>query len=47
MNHTTCDETAFAAIFEHRMQGAAGERLHYVIGGQGTSILLVPGWPQT
>ncbi len=47
MNHTTCDETAFAAIFEHRMQGAAGERLHYVIGGQGTPILLVPGWPQT
>ncbi|OLU25550.1 hypothetical protein BVH03_18090 [Pseudomonas sp. PA15(2017)] len=47
MNDTTHDEAAFASIFEHRMQGAAGERLHYVIGGRGTPILLVPGWPQT
>nr|WP_288452385.1 alpha/beta hydrolase [uncultured Pseudomonas sp.] len=47
MNHTTYDETTFAATFEHRMQGAPGERLHYVIGGQGTPMLLVPGWPQT
>jgi len=47
MDDTTHDEAAFASIFEHRMQGAAGERLHCVIGGQGTPMLLVPGWPQT
>ncbi|MFJ1298687.1 alpha/beta fold hydrolase [Pseudomonadota bacterium AL_CKDN230030165-1A_HGKHYDSX7] len=33
--------------FEHRMQGEPGQRLHYVIGGQGEPLLLVPGWPQT
>jgi len=41
------DDAAFNAAFEHRMQGAPGRRLHYVIGGRGDPVLLVPGWPQT
>lgn len=41
------DEASFNAVFEHRMQGVLGDRLHYVIGGQGDPVLLVPGWPQT
>ncbi len=41
------ESAAFDDIFEHRMQGPAGDRLHYVIGGQGAPLLLVPGWPQT
>lgn len=47
MIDTSTEDAAFASTFEHRMQGSPGERLHYVIGGQGAPILLVPGWPQT
>lgn len=48
MTHDTDHwDASFDARFEHRMQGAAGDRLHYVIGGQGAPVLLVPGWPQT
>lgn len=40
-------DAAIAQMFEHRIQGAYGKRLHYVIGGQGDPVLLVAGWPQT
>ena len=40
-------DDAFARLFQHRVQGSHGKRLHYVIGGQGDPILLVPGWPQS
>jgi pimeloyl-ACP methyl ester carboxylesterase len=33
--------------FAHRMVGSYGHRLHYVIGGSGEPVLLVPGWPQS
>lgn len=38
---------ALGPAFTHHMQGEAGNRLHYVTGGKGDPILLVPGWPQT
>jgi len=41
------DEAMLGQVFQHRMQGSPGRRLHYVIGGQGDPVLLVPGWPQT
>ncbi|WP_281407137.1 alpha/beta fold hydrolase [Methylobacterium sp. WL64] len=41
------NEIEFGRIFQHRVQGAVGNRLHYVTGGQGAPVLLVPGWPQT
>src|ERR1700722_17631711 len=41
------DNAEFAGTFEHRVQGTHGNRLHYVIGGQGDPVLLVPGWPQS
>lgn len=47
MSPHSSDDAAFAAVLEHRMQGQPGQRLHYVIGGQGEPVLLVPGWPQT
>jgi pimeloyl-ACP methyl ester carboxylesterase len=37
----------FKEMFEHRVSGPHGHRLHYVIGGTGDPVLLVPGWPQT
>jgi len=41
------EEAKFDKTFQHRMQGAPGRRLHFVIGGQGDPVLLVPGWPQS
>jgi pimeloyl-ACP methyl ester carboxylesterase len=41
------DSQAFRETFEHRVSGPYGHRLHYVIGGSGEPLLLVPGWPQT
>jgi pimeloyl-ACP methyl ester carboxylesterase len=41
------DNAEFARTFEHRVEGTHGNRLHYVIGGQGNPVLLVPGWPQS
>ena len=38
----------FAATgFTERFVEFGGNRLHFVEGGQGTPLLLVPGWPQT
>lgn len=43
----TTHDSLLGPGFTHHMQGAPGNRLHYVIGGQGDPVLLVPGWPQT
>jgi pimeloyl-ACP methyl ester carboxylesterase len=41
------DSAAFRDTFKHEVFGPHGHRLHYVIGGSGAPVLLVPGWPQT
>jgi pimeloyl-ACP methyl ester carboxylesterase len=41
------DRAAFWDSFTHHVSGSHGHRLHYVIGGRGEPVLLVPGWPQT
>jgi hypothetical protein len=33
----------FRETFSHQVFGSAGHRLHYVIGGSGDPVLLVPG----
>lgn len=33
--------------FSSRYAEVAGTRLHYVIGGAGSPLVLLPGWPQT
>lgn len=33
--------------FENGYAEVNGTRLHYVIGGKGTPLILLPGWPQT
>jgi pimeloyl-ACP methyl ester carboxylesterase len=47
MNLREIDSSAFRETFAHRVFGSHGHRLHYVIGGRGDPLLLVPGWPQT
>lgn len=48
MNETASfDATSFAKTFTHNTGSVNGIRLHYVIGGQGEPILLLPGWPET
>lgn len=39
--------TDFARTFSHHTATVSGIRLHYVRGGQGEPVVLVPGWPQT
>ncbi len=41
------DATSFAKTFTHHTASINGIRLHYVTGGQGEPIVLLPGWPQT
>jgi pimeloyl-ACP methyl ester carboxylesterase len=41
------DSAAFREMFTHQVFGSHGHRLHYVIGGSGDPVLLVPGWPQS
>lgn len=38
---------AFWSLFHHGTALVNGVRLHYVEGGQGAPILLLPGWPQS
>ncbi|MGQ4615883.1 alpha/beta fold hydrolase [Nocardia sp. R7R-8] len=38
---------SLAGDFESRHAEVNGVDLHYVIGGQGAPLLLLPGWPQT
>ena len=39
--------TEFQRTFSHRTAMTNGVRLHYVIGGSGSPILLVHGFPET
>ena len=41
------DPAAFGKRFTHRHAGARGIDIHYVEGGSGDPVLLVPGWPQS
>jgi len=39
--------STLGAVFEDRYAEVGDIRLHYVVGGEGPPLLLVPGWPQT
>src|SRR5260221_5606963 len=41
------DPTTFWAEFRHGTVTANGVRLHFVAGGNGEPVLLLPGWPQS
>ena len=41
------DSAAFNRRFTHRRAAALDIELHYVEGGSGAPLLLVPGWPQS
>ena len=41
------DARAFGQRFTHRRAAARDMELHYVEGGNGAPLLLVPGWPQS
>lgn len=43
----TFDPAAFWKRFRHATATVDGVRLHYVEGGSGPPILLLPGWPQS
>lgn len=43
----TFDPATFWNSFRHGSVRANGVRLHYVEGGSGAPILLIPGWPQS
>lgn len=41
------DPIAFGKVFTHRRTTVRNSELHYVEGGRGAPVLLVPGWPQS
>jgi pimeloyl-ACP methyl ester carboxylesterase len=41
------DPVTFGQRFAHRTALARGIKIHYVEGGRGAPVLLVPGWPQS
>jgi pimeloyl-ACP methyl ester carboxylesterase len=41
------DFASFWAHFQHGTATVGGVRLHYVEGGSGAPVLLLPGWPQS
>ena len=41
------DPATFWTRFRHGTAPVAGVRLHFVEGGDGAPILLLPGWPQS
>ena len=41
------DPSLFWTQFRHGTANVAGVRLHYVEGGHGAPVLLLPGWPQS
>jgi pimeloyl-ACP methyl ester carboxylesterase len=43
----TIDWKAFWTTFRHGTALVDGVHLHYVEGGSGTPVLLIPGWPQS
>lgn len=44
---TPFDSERFWKQFRHGTASVNGIRLHYVEGGQGAPVLLIPGWPQS
>ena len=44
---TTFDPAAFGKRFTHYHAAARDIDIHYVEGGSGDAVLLVPGWPQS
>ncbi|MBB6249564.1 alpha/beta fold hydrolase [Nitrospirillum iridis] len=44
---TSFDPARFWTRFRHGQATVNGVRLHYVEGGQGAPLLLIPGWPQS
>src|SRR6185295_19497988 len=44
---STFDPVEFGKVFTHRTAAVRGIGLHYVEGGRGAPMLLVPGWPQS
>ena len=44
---TKFDSVEFGKRFTHRRAAARDIEIHYVDGGSGNPVLLVPGWPQT
>ncbi len=47
--HATSDEALVATLpgFRNAQTEVNGVRLHYVIGGKGSPVVLLPGWPET
>jgi pimeloyl-ACP methyl ester carboxylesterase len=48
----TCDVSDTALVrglpgFTNRFATVDGIRLHYVVGGEGSPVMLLPGWPET
>jgi pimeloyl-ACP methyl ester carboxylesterase len=41
------EEASFADAFSEKFAEIESDRIHFVEGGAGTPLLLVPGWPQT
>ncbi len=39
--------SSFWTVFRHETVVVEGVRLHFVEGGSGAPILLLPGWPQS
>lgn len=46
-NPSSLDSAGFWNTFSHHETLVEGSRLHYVMGGSGRPILLLPGWPQS
>lgn len=44
---TDFNPATFGASFHHGIAVVEGIKLHYVEGGKGTPILLIPGWPES
>ncbi|OSQ39069.1 alpha/beta hydrolase [Thalassospira mesophila] len=47
MARAVFDARAFEQNFRHHSEQVNGVCLHYVEGGQGEPVLLIPGWPQS
>jgi len=45
--HRSFDAISFWKSFRHCSAMVGGIRLHYVEGGSGPSVILIPGWPQS
>lgn len=43
----TRDDTEFNSTFRHKFADVGDVTMHYVVGGQGTPLVLLHGWPQS